>query len=150
MLDPSREDDAHIARRLDEDPIAWLGTTRRDGRPHTLPVWFAWNDPVAVVFSPPTAAKVAHLRARPACTLALESADGGNDIVIVEGTVALAALDSDDVAAPAARFAEKYRPLMAVAFEQWVQGFAQPLLVRAERIIAWSKPAGELRYRVVT
>ena len=149
VLDLTRDDDAHVTNRLAAETIAWLGTTRRDGRPHTVPVWFGWDDPVALVFSPPTAAKVGHLRERPACTLALESADQGNDIVIVEGRARFAVLDTDEVGPRAAMFAAKYAPLLTVSFEEWVQGFAQPVLIDTERIVAWSKPAGELRFRVV-
>ena len=149
VLDLTREDDAHVADRLARETIAWLGTTRRNGRPHNVPVWFGWDDPVALVFSPPNAAKVAHLRARPACTLVLESADLGNDIVIIEGRAGFADLDADEVRPRAAAFAAKYEPLRAGSFEEWVEGFAQPVLIDAERIVAWSKPEGELRFRVV-
>ena len=39
--------DAHVieiddaaAQRLATEPILWLATTRPDGRPHLVPVWF--------------------------------------------------------------------------------------------------------------
>ncbi len=40
MLDLTTERDAHIDQRLRSDLMIWLTTVRRNGRPHTVPVWF--------------------------------------------------------------------------------------------------------------
>jgi hypothetical protein len=54
----NRPDDAHTDARLTTEPVIWLGTTCPDGRPHHVPVWFCWRDPVVLVFSMPTTQKV--------------------------------------------------------------------------------------------
>jgi PPOX class probable F420-dependent enzyme len=97
MLDLSKLDEAHIAERLSAELIAWLATTTRGNRPHAVPVWFAWRDPHVVVFSLPLTRKVRDLRRQPECTLALETAEVGTDVVIVEGRATMPSLDDADV-----------------------------------------------------
>jgi nitroimidazol reductase NimA-like FMN-containing flavoprotein (pyridoxamine 5'-phosphate oxidase superfamily) len=52
--------------RLSVEPIIWLGTVRPDGRPHIVPVWFAWHDPMVLIHSMPKTAKVRDMRLSPA------------------------------------------------------------------------------------
>jgi PPOX class probable F420-dependent enzyme len=89
LLDMTRGDDRHIAERLSAEPIIWLGTVRPDGRPHNVPVWFAWHEPTILIFSMPGTAKVRDMQRSPAVSLALDSADGGQDIVLAEGRAKL-------------------------------------------------------------
>jgi len=50
----------------------------------------------------------------------------------------------------AAKFREKYaQSLGTLSFEQWRSTFSQPLLVHVERIIAWTRTAAGVAYRVV-
>ena len=92
LLDVARGDDRHTAERLTAEPVIWLGTVRPDGRPHNVPVWFAWHDPLVLIFSMPNTAKVRNMRASPAVSLSLDSADGGRDIVLAEGRATLGLL----------------------------------------------------------
>ena len=85
LLDVTRTDDRHTSERLSAEPVIWLGTVHPDGRPHNVPVWFAWHDPTVLIFSMPKTAKVRNMRLSPAAGLALDSADGGQDIVMAEG-----------------------------------------------------------------
>jgi nitroimidazol reductase NimA-like FMN-containing flavoprotein (pyridoxamine 5'-phosphate oxidase superfamily) len=62
LLDVTRTDDRHTAQRLSAEPIIWLGTVRPDGRPHNVPVWFTWHDPMVLIFSMPKTAKVRDVR----------------------------------------------------------------------------------------
>jgi PPOX class probable F420-dependent enzyme len=91
LLNVTRTDDRHTAQRLSAEPVIWLGTVRPDGRPHNVPVWFAWHDPMVLIFSMPKTAKVRDVRLSPAVSLALDSADGGQDIVLAEGRAELIA-----------------------------------------------------------
>ncbi|HKN98550.1 MAG TPA: pyridoxamine 5'-phosphate oxidase family protein, partial [Pseudonocardiaceae bacterium] len=45
LLELHRDDDAHVHQCLTDEPISWLASVTPDHRPHTVPVWFAWNDP---------------------------------------------------------------------------------------------------------
>jgi len=80
----------------------WIATTRRDGRPHTRPVWGIWMQE-AFYFSTGSlaAANIAH---GSEITVHLES---GDETVIVEGTVEEVA-DTSLIASFAQLYAEKY------------------------------------------
>jgi PPOX class probable F420-dependent enzyme len=150
LLDVSRTDDRHTSQRLSAEPIIWLGTVRPDGRPHNVPVWFAWHDPMMLIFSMPKTAKVRNVRLSPAVSLALDSAGGGQDIVVAEGRAEIIAGADRHPHFLAAKFREKYaQSLGAMSFEEWRSAFSQPLLIHVNRIIAWNRTAPEAAHRVV-
>ncbi|MET0188503.1 MAG: pyridoxamine 5'-phosphate oxidase family protein, partial [Pseudonocardia sediminis] len=135
LLDPGDDGDAAVARRLDGEPIIWLTTVSADHRPHPVPVWFHWADPVVTIFSRPTTAKVRRLRGNGAVGLALDSAAGGTDIVIAEGDAELRALD--DVAPVLGAFERKYAPMLGgQPFDGWLGTFSQPVVVTVRRLVA--------------
>ncbi len=111
MLDLTRSRDAHIDRRLRAEPIIWLSTVRPDGRPHLVPVWFLWDGMAILIFSQPATQKVRNLRHSPHVMLALEAADRGEDVALIEGQAAL--LDDPAVTPALPPFAVKYRELLA-------------------------------------
>ena len=95
-------------------------------------------------------AKVANVRLSSAVSLALDSADGGQDIVLAEGRAELIAGADRHPHFLAAKFREKYaQSLGTTPFEQWRSTFSQPLLIHVERIIAWTRTASGIAYRVV-
>jgi PPOX class probable F420-dependent enzyme len=149
FLDLTRADDAHTAQRLSAEPVIWLGTVRTDGRPHNVPVWFAWHDPMVLIFSLPQTTKVRNVRRSAAVSLVLDSADGGQDIVLAEGRAELARPDRHPHFL-AGIFREKYAPsLGATSFEQWRMTFSQPLLIHVSRIVAWTRTPAGVATRVV-
>jgi PPOX class probable F420-dependent enzyme len=149
LLDPARSDDRHTSERLSAEPVLWLGTVGHDGRPHDVPVWFAWHDPAILIFSMPKTAKARNLRRSPLASLALDSADSGLDIVLAEGHADLAA-DAGQLHLLAGKFQDKYaQTFRSMPFEQWRSTFSQPLLINVERIIAWTRTAAGLVYRTV-
>src|SRR5689334_19236984 len=91
LLDPAVAADAHTGERLASEPIIWLGTVDAAGRPHTVPVWFAWADPVVTVFSRPDTAKVGRLSTHPEVSVALDTAGQGADVVTGGGRARIAA-----------------------------------------------------------
>ena len=111
MLDLTQERDGHIDRRLRTEPIIWLSTVRPDGRPHLVPVWYLWDGRTILVFSQPGAQKVCNLRQRRQVALALDTADEGEDVVIIEGEVTLLPAGTVNATLPA--YVEKYARLMA-------------------------------------
>jgi predicted pyridoxine 5'-phosphate oxidase superfamily flavin-nucleotide-binding protein len=62
LLDLNRPDDRHTAARLAAEPVIWLGTVSPDGRPHHVPVWFAFQDPLVLAFTMPGTRKWRHLK----------------------------------------------------------------------------------------
>lgn len=111
MLDLTQARDAHVDARLRSEPIIWLSTVRPDGRPHLVPVWFLWDGATILIFSQPGVQKVRNLRHNRRVTLALNAADDGEDIVIVEGEARLLPAGTVDATLPL--YAAKYEQLMA-------------------------------------
>jgi PPOX class probable F420-dependent enzyme len=146
LLDPAVTTDAHAAERLAGEPVAWLGTVAPDGRPHTVPVWFTFDDPVVTVFSRPDTAKVGHLRAHAEVSVALDTAEQGTDVVTGGGRAVLAALAHVEDALDA--FGRKYAPLLGdQPLDAWLMTFSQPIVVTLDRLVVWRSTAAGLEYR---
>ena len=75
-----------IAPRLEKETNIWFATTRPDGRPHLVPIWFVWFDQKIWVCTPGGTQKVTNLRRSPHASVALED---GDSPVILEGTAAI-------------------------------------------------------------
>jgi len=71
------------AERLTAARNYWVVSTWPDGRPHTMPVWGAWDDSTLWFTSATGSRKVRNLRADPRCCVTTEDA---SDPVIIEGT----------------------------------------------------------------
>src|SRR3954447_21964825 len=106
MLDLNDSKGAHIDQRLRNEPIIWLSSVRPDGRPHLVPVWFLWDGAAILIFSKPAAQKVRNLSYSPQVMLALDTADEGEDVVLLEGRAEL--LDADAPRSTLPEYAAKY------------------------------------------
>jgi PPOX class probable F420-dependent enzyme len=148
LLDIDRDDDAHTTRRLTDETIIWFGSTRPDGHPHQVPVWFWWRDPEIVVFSTPSAQKLRNIRHEPAVVLHLDTAARGGDVVLLEGSARQTAEEA--ISHLSEGFAGKYAPLLGPSgVASWRATFAQPILITVTRVVAWTRTNGELAYRSV-
>ena len=67
--------------RLQREANIWLATTRPDGRPHLVPVWFVWLDEQIYLLTTPATVKAKNLLANPRASVALEN---GSQPVIAE------------------------------------------------------------------
>lgn len=127
----------HVEARLRGAPVAWLGSTRADGQPHLVPIWFVWEGGTLLFFAQPGSQKVRNLRRNPRATLALEGADNG-EVVIVEGEADLLAERTDEIVGPT--FWEKYDALLPEAGltrDSLVAEFCQPIRLRPAKVLAW-------------
>lgn len=61
----------------------WLATTRPDGRPHAVPMWFVWRSDAIYMMSRREMQKAVNVRHQPWVVLHLAS---GDDAIIVEGS----------------------------------------------------------------
>lgn len=138
FLDLSQPKQAHINERLRAEPVIWLATVRPDGRPHLVPVWFLWDGETILIFSQPNNQKIHNLRANPAVTLALEAANEGEDVAILEGRARL--VGPDDIQASAPDYVAKYESGMAelgMTWETMSASYSQPIRVTPSRLVTW-------------
>ena len=72
-----------VVTRLTQERNVWLVTVRADGRPHAVPIWFAYIDDRFWVATGAGSVKVRNLATNPQVTMALED---GSAPVVAEGT----------------------------------------------------------------
>lgn len=89
LLGSSEAPAADVQRRLDTDAIGWFVTTRPDGRPHAVPVWFLWRGDHALIMSEPQTVKVANVRHCSDALLHLHTDETGNGVVVLTGTATI-------------------------------------------------------------
>ena len=87
LPDPSTEFGARVARRLDEEVVAWLTVVDGAGTPQPAPIWFLWDGESALIYSLTGAKRLAHRRARPRVALHLNGDGQGSDIVVLTGEI---------------------------------------------------------------
>jgi PPOX class probable F420-dependent enzyme len=136
MLDLSDSKGAHIDRRLHVEPIIWLSSVRPDGRAHLVPVWFLWDGAAILIFSKPAAQKVRNLRHNPQVMLALDSADEGEDVVLLEGRAELLGNGAPQSTLP--EYAEKYAALLTrigITAASMAAEYTQTIRVTVERLV---------------
>jgi PPOX class probable F420-dependent enzyme len=74
-----------VQRFLETEPVVWLSSIRgRDGAPHLVPTWFAWDGESIVIRSKPDACKVRNLKRDPRAMLALGDAEDDFDVGLLE------------------------------------------------------------------
>lgn len=138
MLDLNSSKDAHVDERLRTELILWLSSTRPDGRPHLVPVWFSWDGQSLLIFSKPNNQKIRNLRQNPNVMVSLEAANNGGDIVLIEGQVTL--LDEPTSALITPEYVAKYSAQIA-AFqwtpESMAAEYSQAIRIQPTRFIAW-------------
>ena len=149
MLDLTQAYDAHIDRRLRTEPIIWLATAGRDGRPHLVPMWFLWDGASVLMFSLPNTRKLRNLRRIAEVVLSLEAADRGYDVVIIEGRAEL--LDDPQIRGTLPAFVAKYAEMpRRWPPEEWAEHFSQAIRVTPTRLKAWqTRPDLPPRWRSV-
>jgi hypothetical protein len=102
-----------------------------------------------LIFSMPNTAKVRDMQRSPAVSLALDSADGGQDIVLAEGRAELVTADRHPHFL-ASQFQHKYAlSLGSMPFEEWRLTFSRAVLIHVERVISWTRSAAGPACRAV-
>ncbi len=84
-----------VSSRLESDHYGWLTTVAKSGQPVPRLIWFYFDGTDLTVYTMPSAAKVAHLKARPQVSLNLDSDGNGGGIIVVGGTATVDAIDVD-------------------------------------------------------
>ena len=144
MMDTTR---IPIEERLRTEPVAWLSSTRPDGRPHVVPIWFVWDGRSIVGFSKPGAQKVKNIQSHGDVMLALGEADEDFDVELIEGCGEVLDQPTTEVLPP--QLLDKYAPLMEKAGltpEVYAKTYSQPFRITPTRILGyggrdWLEPA---------
>jgi PPOX class probable F420-dependent enzyme len=71
-----------VLDRLNEHKNIWLASVRPDGRPHLVPIWFAWYEDRFYICIEPSSVKAVNITQNQQVSLALED---GSSPVICEG-----------------------------------------------------------------
>ena len=135
LPDPSTDFGARVARRLAEEPVAWLTVVDGAGTPQPAPIWFLWDGESALIYSLTEAKRLAYLRARPRVALNLNGNDQGGDVIVLTGEIA----DAPDAPAPAdnADYLAKYGRRIASGWgsaEKFGAQYSVPLRFTPRRV----------------
>jgi PPOX class probable F420-dependent enzyme len=138
-LDLSKPKDAHVDARLRSEAIIWLSSVRPDGRPHLVPVWFFWDGETITFFSQPDTQKMRNLQHNPNVMLALEAADEGDDVVMIEGKAELPGTSPQTMNNP--EYVKKYSAhieSMDTNAEELAASYSEVIRITPTRFIHWS------------
>jgi PPOX class probable F420-dependent enzyme len=89
MVDESGELGARVRERLTTEQVIWLTTVAPSGTPHPRPVWFLWDGSAFLIYSQPTAKKLAHIAQNPQVALHFNSTPDGDDIQVFLATATI-------------------------------------------------------------
>jgi PPOX class probable F420-dependent enzyme len=125
-------------RALVDDPVVWLSSVQRDGRPHVVPVWFHWNGEQIVAFSKPNARKVDNLREQPRVMLAVGTPGPDFEVELIEATAELP--DGPAAEYVPEGFGSKYRELLrraGLSLQRFTEVYSQPIVLRPVRFLGY-------------
>lgn len=111
----------------------WLGTTRPDGRPHAMPVWYCW-DGVSIYFVTRRGTQKAKNLARQPWVVV--HCGDGDDVIILEGAAEVVA-DPDERDRVDALYREKYVDPHSGARATVRERDSDLYRVRVRRAMAW-------------
>jgi PPOX class probable F420-dependent enzyme len=89
VIDFSGELGARAQERLTTELVIWLTTVAPSGMPQPHPVWFLWDGDAFLIYSQPTAKKLAHIAGNPQVALHFNGTPDGDDIQIFLATATI-------------------------------------------------------------
>ena len=111
----------------------WLSTTRPDGRPHAVPVWYVWNGRNLYFISGRTLQKSKNLARQPWIVV---HAGDGDDVIILEGLAEIVT-DSEELEKIDAAYRAKYVDPGSGAQATIFEPEADLYRVNVKRVMAW-------------
>jgi PPOX class probable F420-dependent enzyme len=73
-----------VEKRLENEQVIWLTTTKADGTPLPNPVWFLWHNGQFLVFTLSESVKMKNMARNPRVALNLNSDFDATDVVIFQ------------------------------------------------------------------
>lgn len=126
---------ARVARRLSDELIIWLTTTRADGTPEPSPVWFLWDGNSFLIYSQPDTPKLRHLARNPKVALNFDGDGQGGDIVVFTGEARIAR--DEPPSNTVAGYQAKYRAeigRIGMTPETFASAYAVPIRIEPTRL----------------
>jgi PPOX class probable F420-dependent enzyme len=123
---------------LRHDPVVWLSSVQRDGRPHLVPVWFHWDGERIVAFSKPHARKVDNLREEPRVMLAVGTPGPEFEVELIEATAELPNRPAAEIIPDG--FGAKYRELLrraGLSVQRFAEVYSQPIVLTPTRFLGY-------------
>jgi PPOX class probable F420-dependent enzyme len=111
----------------------WVSTTRPDGRPHAVPVWYTWDGRYLYFISDRRLQKARNLARQPWIVV---HAGDGDDVVILEGT-AKVATDRSELERVDAAYRAKYVDPGSGAQATIFEPESDLYRVDVRRVMAW-------------
>ena len=111
----------------------WISTTRPDGRPHAIPVWFHWDGASIYFVTKRATQKAANLAREPWVVAHLGD---GDDTIILEGPAEVVT-DRAELGRVEERYREKYVDPHSGARATIHEAGADLYRVRVRRVMAW-------------
>lgn len=115
-----------VDERLKRERNIWLATRRRNGAPHLVPLWYAWDGEKVYFVTPRHTQKVRNIEGMPRVAMSLED---GSNVVILEGEAAT--VNHEEQAHVAALFKEKYD------WDDWEADDWLTFGVRPSKFLTW-------------
>ncbi len=139
MIDLNTKFGRKVKRRLKNEQEIWLTTTGSDSSPQPRPVWFWYDGETFLIYSEPTAHKLAHIANNPNVALNFNTGSADADVVVFLGTAA-----HDPDAPPAYKhkaYAKKYRQSIIKDLKmtpvQFSAQWSVPLRVTPKKLRGW-------------
>ena len=71
---------------LSEPNIAIVASTGPTGKPHAMPIWYAWRDGKVLFHTGADSKKMRNLRKNPSVSVVVDTKEGPYKVAVIEGT----------------------------------------------------------------
>lgn len=132
---PLPSDDPVVAELLSGANLARLAYVGRNGRPHVVPIWFAYLDGEIVMVTGPKADKVPALEANGAVALTIDSSTPPYHVLLIDGDATVEATDGMAPEYPA--IVERYLGKAADAYLATMRGRVRTQRRIRVRVRSW-------------
>jgi PPOX class probable F420-dependent enzyme len=138
LPDPGSRFGQRLRRRLRDEQVIWFTAVASDGTPQPNPVWFFWDQRLEdqiLLYSRPSAHRVAHIRRRPAVALHFDGGGRGSDVAVLSGIAG--ALDGIPAAHLHPGYAQKYEQGMlrvSRSVSAFAADYSVPIGVQIRRV----------------
>jgi PPOX class probable F420-dependent enzyme len=139
MIDLTSTFGQAVKEHLEKQYVVWLTTVDAKLAPQPRPVWFIWQDDSFLIFSQPTAHKVAHIRKNPKVALHFNTDETGDQHVIVFTGEAVIEQNSTPAHQVPAYFAKYKQGItdLGMTHEEFSRDFSVAIRIKPAEVRGW-------------